>query len=110
MLYKITSAALHGIEAYPVEVEVTSDGTLMLYGDERDVAILQAFIETMDQQPLFKPEFRIFKLSSGDANDLARKIQQLWDAAKRPATGQMRPEDRMTVVPEPRSSNASNRS
>ena len=103
-----TIAGMEGLDigklsGNPVDIEVTADGTIVLYGDEKDVMILQAFIAAMDNQPLFKPEFRIFQLQSGDAKDLAVKIQQFWDAAKKPATGQMRPEDRMTIIPEARS-------
>ncbi|HSW44232.1 MAG TPA: secretin N-terminal domain-containing protein, partial [Phycisphaerae bacterium] len=97
------SLGIDELSGNPVDVEVTADGTIVLYGDKQDVAILERFILGMDKESPFKPEFRIFHLESGDANDLARKIQQLWDAAKRPQTGQMRPEDRMTIIPEPRS-------
>jgi len=86
----------------PVDIDVTADGTIILYGDEKDVAILEAFIRRMDEQPIYRPEFKIFTLKSADAADLAQKIQQLWDKAKKPVRGIMRPEDRITLIPETR--------
>jgi len=85
-----------------VEVEVTADGTVLLTGNDRDLEILASFIELMDQQQVVMPEFKIFALKSGDANDLAKKIEQFWNAAMKPITGQIRPEDRITIIPEPR--------
>lgn len=87
----------------PVDVEVTADGTIVLYGDEKDVAILEQFINKMDEQRPVETTFKIVQLQNGDANDLASKIQRLWEASKKPATGQMRAEDRVTIIPDSRS-------
>ncbi|HOW68999.1 MAG TPA: secretin N-terminal domain-containing protein [Phycisphaerae bacterium] len=97
-----TVSSIGKLSGNPVEIEVTSDGTLVMTGDENDLAILEAFINLMDQQPLFKPEFKIFKLKSGDAGELATKIEQLWNNVKKPTSGQLRPEDRLAIIPEPR--------
>lgn len=86
----------------PVDVEVTTDGTLVLYGEEKDLAILESFVQMMESQPLYKPTFQIYKLKSGDAGDLASKIEQFWNTAKKPQSGQIRPEDRVAIIPEPR--------
>lgn len=97
-----TVSSIGKLSGNPVEIEVTSDGTLVMTGEEGDLAILEAFINLMDQQPLFKPEFKIFKLKSGDATELAEKIARLWETTKKPSTGQLRPEDRLAIIPEPR--------
>lgn len=98
----VNVATIGELSGNPVDIEVTSDGTMVLYGDEKDLAVLGAFIEMMDSAPLYQPTFRLFQLKSGDAADLARKIEQFWTAAKRPTTGQLRSEDRISVIPEAR--------
>jgi len=85
-----------------VEVEVTADGMVLLTGNENDLGILTAFIEQIDKDRGGKPEFRIFKLKSGDPDDLAKKIEQFWNAAMKPVSGKLRPEDRITIIPESR--------
>jgi len=85
-----------------VEVEVTKDGMVLLTGNDQDLEILAQFIEQMDQERGGKPAFQIFRLKSGDPDDLAKKIQQFWNEAMKPIAGQLRPEDRITIIPEPR--------
>ena len=86
----------------PVDIDVTADGTIILYGDEKDVAILEEFIRQMDEQPIFEPVFRIIQLESADATDLAQKVQQLWERSHQPTRAPVRPEDRITIIPEAR--------
>ncbi len=86
----------------PVEVETTESGDLILYGNEDDLAKLQAVIDAIDRvaSPL---TFEIFELKNAQAAALAPEIVRLWNAAKAPATGAIRPEDRLTIIPNARS-------
>lgn len=86
----------------PVSVEVTSDGTLLMTGSEEDLAKLEAFVKLMESQPLYQPTFRVFTLKSGSASELAASIEKFWTAAKKPTTGNLRSEDRISIIPEPR--------
>ena len=86
-----------------VDIQATTDNNIILYGSERDLAILARLIEMMDSQPPgLTPTFRIFQLRSAQARDLAGSIQQLWDKAHTPVSGRARPEDRITIIPEAR--------
>jgi type II secretion system protein D len=86
----------------PVEIDVTADGSIILYGDERDVAIIEEFIRMLDEEPIFRPEFRIVHLQSADAVDLAQRVQQFWERARQPVRVPLRPEERITIIPEAR--------
>ncbi len=99
----VSDMGLGNLSGNPVDIEVTSDGTIVLYGDENDVAILEKFISQMDSERPVEARVEIFLIENGDARELAPKIQQLWDVAKKPVAGPLRAEDRMTIIPEPRS-------
>lgn len=85
-------------------MQATADNNIILFGNEADLEILQRLIETMDTQPPgARPTFKIFQLEYGQARDLAQSIERLWQESHRPVTGQIRPEDRITIIPEARS-------
>ena len=97
-----TLSGLGELSGDRVEVEALSDGNLVIYANEQDLAILESLVTFVDSQapPM---TFRLFQLKAGQANDLGKKIQEFWDKAKAPAKGAIRPEDRLTVIPEERS-------
>ena len=87
-----------------VDVQATTDNNVIISGNEQDLAILRSLIEALDsQQPGLKPSFQIFNLQHAQARDLATGVQDLWTRAKTSATGRLRPEDKVTIIPDPRS-------
>jgi hypothetical protein len=87
-----------------VNVEVTSDGNIVLTGDPKDLEILQQFVRKMDAQPVPTPKFEIYRLQAGQADALAAQLQQFWDKIKAPAKGgAIAAEDRLTIIAERRS-------
>lgn len=85
-----------------VQIEVTRDGQIILYGNQQDLDILQGFIQQLEDQPGVTPSFRVFQLQNGQAQALATQITQFWNSAHQRVGGVARPEDRVTVIPEPR--------
>jgi type II secretion system protein D len=87
----------------PVEVTSTSTGEIIINANEHDLKILSKLIGLLDyQSPDVEQTVRIFPLESAQATDVAANIQKLWNDFKKPIAGQVRPEDRLTIIPDPR--------
>lgn len=86
-----------------VNIEVTPDGKLIITGTPEDIEILKGIVEELDRQLVPPFEVKVFKLEGAQAQDLAPKLEQFWQKAKLPPTGQLLPEDKITVIAEPRS-------
>ncbi|MHC4672681.1 MAG: secretin N-terminal domain-containing protein, partial [Planctomycetota bacterium] len=87
----------------PVDIEATDDGKLIIYGDPNDIKILTDIARALDTQPGIEPDFRIFKLDHAQAAELAPKIEKFWNEVTKPVKGKPQPEDRITIIPDPRS-------
>lgn len=94
-------AMLSNLSGDDVEVEVTSDGTIVLYGNANDIAIWRAFIQQMEQQSEIKPAFKVIRLENAQANNIASQVASTWNQAYAPRSGSPRPEDRVTIIPQP---------
>lgn len=82
----------------PIEVHATTTD-IIIQGSEHDIAILQKLIELMDAQPPeYEMEFRVVSLDNAQATDVAPSVQAFWNEYKKPVTGQVRPEDRLTIM------------
>lgn len=86
-----------------VNVEVTADGKLILTGPPEDLAILQEVIQQLDRQLIPPFEIQVFKLEGAQAQNIAPQLQDFWARARATPTGQLLPEDKITVIAEPRS-------
>lgn len=86
----------------PLDIEVTANGDLIIYGNESDLEILQKLVALMDREvtPL---QFQIFQLQNAQAAKLASQVEKFWNAAKKPPSGNLRPEDRISIIPDSRS-------
>lgn len=86
-----------------VSIHSTATGELIIEANEEDLKVIEALINLLDAQP---PEaeqtVRVFTLQSAQATDVATNIQKLWNEYKKPVSGQIRPEDRLTIIPDPR--------
>lgn len=85
-----------------VEIEVVDDGTLVLKGSEEDLAILEAFIEMLDTHDIIRTTFRIFDLKHAQAQNLAPRVTQFWNELMGHRPAGIRPQDRITIIPEAR--------
>jgi len=87
----------------PLEVTATSTGELIISGTDEDIKIIEQLVALLDyQDPEVEQKVKIFQLESAQANEVAQSIQKLWDAYKKAPTGQVRLEDRLTIIPDPR--------
>ncbi|MGQ9649637.1 MAG: secretin N-terminal domain-containing protein, partial [Phycisphaerae bacterium] len=86
-----------------VSIHSTATGELIVEANEEDLKVIEALINLLDAHP---PEaeqtVRVFTLQSAQATDVATNIQRLWNEYKKPVSGQIRPEDRLTIIPDPR--------
>jgi type II secretion system protein D len=89
-----------GLTGGPVGIQVTDTGIVITAEDPRDIAYLQGLIEMMDRQP--PVGFQFFPLENATAQTIATTLQDIWQKAKAGVTGRVSPEDRLTVVAEPR--------
>ncbi|NLX12757.1 MAG: hypothetical protein GXY44_03770 [Phycisphaerales bacterium] len=97
-----TLADVGELSGDPIEVRTTESGDLILYGSEDDLAMLEAVIEVLDR--MASPvQFQMFELKNAQAATLAPEIMRFWNTARAPATGPIRLEDRITIIPNARS-------
>ncbi len=82
----VNVATIGELSGNPVDIEVTSDGTMVLYGDEKDLAVLGAFIENDGQRSALSADLPPLQLKSGDAADLARRSSSF---GRRPSVPQL---------------------
>ncbi|MDM8009280.1 MAG: secretin N-terminal domain-containing protein [Phycisphaerae bacterium] len=86
-----------------IGIHSTATGELIIEANEEDLKVIEALINLLDAQP---PEaeqtVKVFTLQSAQATDVATNIQKLWNEYKKPVSGQVRPEDRLTIIPDPR--------
>ncbi len=87
----------------PIQIQVTADNKIVLIGNQRDIEILAKLIELLETQPGIQREFKVVSLKAGQATSLQPQIEKLWNEAKAGPTGQVLPEDKLTVIAEPRS-------
>ncbi len=86
-----------------ISIHSTATGELIVEANEEDLKVIEELIGLLDAQP---PEaeqtVKVFTLQSAQATDVATNIQKLWNEYKKPVQGQIRPEDRLTIIPDPR--------
>jgi len=93
-----------GLTGGPVDIQITDDGNLIIIGHEQDVALLSQLAQQLDSQPGIVPGFKVFTLKHAQAADLATKLQKFWNEITKPVRARKaRPEDKVTIIPEPRS-------
>jgi len=92
--------ALEGLSGGPVGIQVTETGVVITAQNPEDIEYLRELIEMMDRQP--DMEFQFFPLEHATAREAAQSLQDLWTKAKTGPTGRIVPEDRISVVAEPR--------
>lgn len=84
----------------PVSIQVTETGIVITAQDPQDIEYLRGLIEMMDRQP--EMQFQFFPLEHATARDLAQSLQELWTRAMTGVTGRVHPDDRLSVIAEPR--------
>lgn len=95
--------SLTGLSGAPIQVQATQDG-LLIIGNDNDVAIIQELLTEMDDQPNVEPAFQVFRLENAPAATVATQLENFWNKAKvSPSGGGIRPEDRLSIIPESRS-------
>jgi type II secretion system protein D len=96
-------AQIAKLSGLAVDIQLTTDGKLILTGSPADLEILQNIIAQLDRQLVPPFEVRIFKMEGAQASTLASQLEVFWSKAKAPPGGQLPPEDKITIFPETRS-------
>lgn len=89
-----------GLTGDKIDIQATDRG-LVITGSPQDIEFLRQIAEALDRQP--QAAFRIFPLKNATAQDIASSVQNLWDKAKAGAGNQVPPQDRLSIIAEPRS-------
>lgn len=86
-----------------ISIHSTATGELIVEANEEDLKVIEELIGLLDaQSPEAEQTVKVFTLQSAQATDVATNIQKLWNEYKKPVQGQIRPEDRLTIIPDPR--------
>ncbi|NLE58706.1 MAG: hypothetical protein GX616_10120, partial [Planctomycetes bacterium] len=86
-----------------ISIHSTATGELIVEANEEDLKVIEELISLLDaQSPEAEQTVKVFTLQSAQATDVATNIQKLWNEYKKPVQGQIRPEDRLTIIPDPR--------
>ncbi len=98
-------ANIGNLSGLGLRIEALDDGSLIVYGTEQDVAIIEAFIEQMDKTSDVDKDFVVIPLKNAQAKTLAPQIEQIWNDSHRRGgrRRQVSPEDEITIIAEPRS-------
>jgi type II secretion system protein D len=92
------------LSGQPVEVQATSSGDVIISTmNDQDMEILTRLIEELDRLPEgAERTARVFPLESAQASELAPVLQRFWNEYKKPVSGQIPPEDQLTIMADPR--------